>query len=320
MREKPLVLITHPLPDAWIKSLHKKFTVVIGPDNETGISPSLAWCFPEVEAILCLLCDRVGRETLQSMPRLKIVANLAAGIDNIDIEYCVSHQIQVGRTPDVLTEATADLTLALMLSVVRNLPEASRAARSAEWKMWHPAKWLGKDLHGLTLGIFGMGEIGKAVARRSIPFGLKVIYHNRKKYPSGALDFQATYVSFENLVKNSDILTIHAPLNEDTRNKFDAGVLRQMKADSILLNVGRGSIINKDDLFTALHDGWIRAAGLDVTDPEPLVPTHPLFSLHNCLILPHIGSATEETRAKMAQMAVLNIQAGISGKPLPYPA
>lgn len=320
MKEKPLVLITHPLPEAWIKSLHKKYTVIVGPDNETGISPSLAWCFAEVEAILCLLCDRIGREVLQEMPRLKVIANLAAGIDNIDMDYCQSHHILVGRTPGVLTNATADLTLALLLAVVRNLPEAARAARSAEWKMWHPARWLGSDLEGRTLGIYGMGEIGKAVARRALPFGVKIIYHNRKRYPANELDFPASFVSFDRLVEKSDIISIHAPLNAESKSKFNAAVFQKMKPSAILVNVGRGSIIQMNDLYAALRNGWIRAAGLDVTDPEPLLPTHPLYELPNCLILPHIGSATEETRAKMAAMAVKNIIAGIAGRPLPYPA
>jgi len=320
MNPKPLVLITHPLPQEWIEPLHQHCTVIVGPDNETGLSETLAGRFPEVEAILCLLCDRLTGDTLRLMPTLKVIANLAAGTDNIDLEYCRNHNVKVGKTPGVLTNATADLTMSLMLSVVRNLPEAAMAARIGEWKMWHPARWLGKDLAGATLGIYGMGEIGKAVAKRALGFEMKIIYHNRNEYAAGDLDFPAAYVSFDELLTESDILSIHAPLNEDSRYKFDITVLRQMKNDAIIINMGRGSIIRMDDLFTALQEGWIRAAGLDVTDPEPLPTTHPLFQLANCLILPHIGSATEETRARMAEMSMENILAGLAGKALPYPA
>ncbi len=320
MSDKPLVLITHPLPDEWVKPLNKLFTVVVGPDNEAGMSPSLAWSYPEVEAVLCLLSDRLMSDILRQMPNLKVIANMAAGTDNIDLEYCRNHKIKVGKTPGILTNATADLTLALMLAVMRNLTEAAKGARYGEWKMWHPAKWLGRDLAGATLGIYGMGEIGKAVARRAISFDMKIIYHNRKEYPVGSLKFPATYVSFEDLITQSDILSLHAPLNEDSRYKFDEKILRQMKPHAILINMGRGSIIRMEDLVTALQEGWIRGAGLDVTDPEPLPPGHPLYKLPNCLILPHIGSATEETRSKMAEMAVDNIQAGMAGKSLPFPA
>lgn len=210
--------------------------------------------------------------------------------------------------------------MSLLLSVVRKLPEAAMAARSGEWKMWHPARWLGRDLTGATLGVYGMGEIGRAVARRAIGFGMEIIYHNRREYAAGKLDFPAAYISFQELITQSDILSIHAPLNEDSRYKFDQSVFRQMKKEAIIINMGRGSIIRMDDLYTALTEGWIRAAGLDVTDPEPFPPDHPLFKLSNCLILPHIGSATEETRARMAEMSTKNILAGLAGKSLPYPA
>ncbi len=320
MADKPLVLITHPLPDDWVKPLNKLFTVIVGPDNETGISPSLAWSFSEVEAVFSLLSDKLTIDILRQMPNLKVIANMAAGTDNIDLAYCQSHKIKVGKTPGVLTNSTADLTFALMLAVMRNVSEAAKAARLGEWKMWHPAKWLGKDLAGTTLGIYGMGEIGKAVARRALGFDMKVIYHNRNEYQKGSLGIQASYVNFEELVAQSDVLTIHVPLNEDTRYKFNAKVLHKMKSQAILINMGRGSIVRMEDLVTALQEGWIRGAGLDVTDPEPLPPTHPLYKLSNCLILPHIGSATEETRSRMAEMAIENIQAGMAGKPLPFPA
>jgi glyoxylate reductase len=268
----------------------------------------------EAEGILSLLFDKVNKEILSNSPVLRVVSNMAVGVDNIDVASCSLRKIPVGNTPDVLTDATADLTMALLLSASRRLPEAAADARNGLWKLWAPSGWLGADLRDATLGIIGMGKIGKAVAERAVGFGLKIVYSDNQQQATAI----GTYVSLKELLATSDFVSIHAPLNKSTRGLINAKVLKTMKKNAILVNAARGPIVDMDDLATALREHWIAGAALDVTDPEPLPLENPLFDLPNCLIVPHIGSATRDTRKKMAEMACENLLAGLSGKKLPY--
>jgi glyoxylate reductase len=310
----PLTLMTHPLPPEWITSLNGRVRLVVGPADYAGIAPHLTENLEETEAILCLLTDIVDAVILSKAPRLRVVSNMAVGVDNIDLVACTNRKIPVGNTPDVLTDATADMTLALLLSASRRLPEASADARDGLWRLWAPAGWLGADLRGATLGIIGMGKIGKAVADRAYGFGLKVIYTDL--HPLKGVE--AEFVSFERLLARSDFITIHTPLNESTRGLIGENALRKMKPTAILVNAARGSIVETNALVKALREHWIAGAALDVTDPEPLPTDNPLFDMPNCLIVPHIGSATRNTRRRMAEMACENLLAGLEGNELPY--
>ncbi len=313
----PLVLVTHSLPPGWLASLEGCCRTLVGPWDATQFAPQLLEHLPEAEAIFCLLTIPVREELLARAPRLRVVSNMAVGYDNIDVAACTRRKIPVGNTPGVLTESTADLTMALLLAAARNLPQGAADAREGRWKTWSPAGWLGADLDGATLGLVGFGKIGKAVAKRAQGFGLKVIYFDRQPNPEAESSLGVSYRPFDQLLAESDFVSIHTPLTPETRGLFQAATLQKMKKTAILVNTARGPIIPMGDLAEALKAGWIAAAALDVTDPEPLPPEHPLYQLPNCLIVPHIGSATWNTRRRMAELACQNLLAGLAGERLP---
>ncbi len=314
MSEKPIVLVTHKLPASFIAPLQDHCHLIIGPEDATSLAPELEANLHQAEGLFCLLTIPVNRVLLEKAPRLRVVSNMAVGYDNIDVAECTRRGIPVGNTPGVLTESTADLTMALLLAIARNLVPASQDARQGRWKTWRPAGWLGVDLNGGTLGVIGMGKIGKAVTRRALGFGMKILYVDDIEQT----EVPAQRVSLDELLRLSDFVSLHAPLTEQTRQLINARTLRMMKPTSYLINAARGPIVDTQALYTALKEGWIAGAALDVTDPEPLPADHPLYALPNCLIVPHIGSATWATRQKMAELACQNLLAGLQGKPLPY--
>lgn len=313
----PLVVMTHPLPPEWITSLQGRVRLLIGPAEPPGFAPQLLEQLNEAEGIVSMLTDKVDEAVLARAPRLRVVSNYAVGIDNIDVAACTSRTIPVGNTPGVLTDATADLTMALLLSAARGLPAAAMDARNGLWRTWTPTGWLGADLRGATLGIVGLGKIGTAVAERAKGFGLKVVYYK----PNRAWDVESalgvTYVPLDKLLRESDIVSLHCPLTPETRGLMDETTLNKMKRTAILVNTARGPVVVTDALVRALREGWIAGAALDVTDPEPLPTGHPLYDLPNCLVIPHIGSATHGTRRRMAEMACENLIAGLEGRALP---
>jgi lactate dehydrogenase-like 2-hydroxyacid dehydrogenase len=315
----PLVLLAHPLPPEWISSLQGRVRLLVGPAEPPGFAPHLVEQLGEAEGILCLLADRVDRELLDAAPRLRVISNMAVGFDNIDIPACSSRGIPVGNTPGVLTDATADLTMALLLSAARILPKAAMDARDGLWQTWSPTGWLGADLRGATLGIVGMGKIGKAVSERARGFGLKLIYTDSKRLTEVESNLGAEYRSMNDLLRESDFVSLHCPLTTQTRGLIDESALKKMKPSANLINTARGPIVVHDALVRALREGWISGAALDVTDPEPLPPQDSLYDLPNCLVVPHIGSATHGTRRRMAEMACENLLAGIDGVRLPNP-
>ncbi len=310
-----MVLLSHPLPSEWIASLEGQVHLIVGPDERPGWAPNLLEALPAAEGLICLLTARVDEALLDRAPRLRVVSNMAVGVDNIDVAACTRRGIPVGNTPGVLTDATADLTLGLLLAVARWLPQSAQDARAGRWTTWSPTGWLGADLRGATLGIIGLGKIGMAVAERARGFGLRVVYWQPRPKENKV---GATYVSFEELLAASDFVSLHCPLNDSTRGLIGETALRAMKPTAILINVARGPVVQTEALVRALSQGWIAAAALDVTDPEPLPSDHPLYSLPNCLITPHIGSATYGTRRRMAEMACENLLAGLEGRPLPH--
>ena len=311
------ILLTHPLPSDWIASLEGRVNLIVGPDEKPGFASNLLEALPRAAGIISLLTARVDESILSRAPNLHVVSNMAVGVDNIDIPACMRRGIPVGNTPGAMTDATADLTMALLLAAARRLPESSRDAREGRWQTWSPTGWLGADLRGATLGIIGLGKIGRAVAERARGFGLRLVYWEPAPSPENEAQTGARYVSFEELLSTSDFVTFHCPLNESTHDLINESALRKMKPTAILVNASRGPIVNTDALVRALSEGWIASAALDVTDPEPLPPSHPLFSMPNCFIAPHIGSATHGTRKQMAEMACENLLAGLEGKRLP---
>ncbi|MBC8509955.1 MAG: D-glycerate dehydrogenase [Chloroflexi bacterium] len=314
----PLTLITHTLPDRWLEKLNEICQMEVGPPDADHLAPGLEEHLPEAEGLFSLLTIAVSEELLSKAPNLKVVSNMAVGYDNIDVAACTRRGIPVGNTPGVLTEGTADLTMALLLAAARKLPEASKDAREGRWTTWSPTGWLGADLHGATLGIVGMGEIGSAVARRAHGFGVRLVYTDNIPRPEIEVQLGATKLSLETLLWESDFVSLHVPLTDETHHLIDADALQYMKKTAILINAARGPIVDNQALHRALREGWISAAALDVTDPEPLPPTDPLYALPNCLIVPHIGSATQHTRRRMAELACDNLLAGLRGERLPH--
>jgi glyoxylate reductase len=262
---------------------------------------------PELEGLLSLLTDPVDAGLIGAAPRLRAISNYAVGVDNVDLEAAAARGIPVGNTPDVLTESTADLALALMLGIARRLAEGEAFVRAGEWATWEPDLMLGRDLHGATVGIVGYGRIGRAVGRRLEGFGCEVLTHTR----SGG-------VSLGELLERSDFVTLHCPLTPETRGLIDADALRRMKPTAYLVNTARGPVVDTDALGAALRAGELAGAALDVTDPEPLPGDHPLLGAPNLLVVPHIASATHATRGRMAAIAVDNLLAGLAGKPMPH--
>ena len=259
--------------------------------------------------LLCLLTDKVDRTLLDACPELRAVSNYAVGSDNVDVAAATERGIPVGVTPDVLTETTADFAFGLMIAAARHIVWGELSVREGDWLTWEPGGWLGRDVHGTTLGIIGLGRIGKAVARRAEGFDMRVLHTSRS---SG--------VPLDELLSESDFVSIHAPLTPDTRGLIGERELQAMKDTSVLVNTSRGPIIDSAALQRALEQRWIEAAALDVTDPEPLPNDHPLLSAPNLLVVPHIASATHRTRERMADMAVDNLLAALAGEPMPHSA
>ena len=314
----PLVLVTHTLPAGWLDSLKNSCRTLTGPQNATVLSPQLAEHLADADGLFALLTIRVDQALLDQAPRIHVISNMAVGVDNIDLEACTRRGIPVGNTPDVLTDGTADLTMAILLAAARRLVAASTDARQGRWQTWSPTGWLGADLHGATLGIVGMGKIGQAVAERAHGFGLRLVYSDPNPRPAVEKRLGAIRLSLPELLRQSDFISLHTPLTAETRGLIDTAALRSMKPNAILVNTSRGPVVDTQALVQALQEGWIAGAALDVTDPEPLPPYHPLYSLPNCLIVPHIGSATWNTRRRMAELACENLLAGLKGERLPY--
>jgi glyoxylate reductase len=303
----PTIATTFPLPDAALALLAEAGTVA-GPEGWRD-------ALPEAEALLCLLTDRVDAALLDGAPRLRIVANAVVGYEHVDLAACRARGIVVTNTPDVLTEATADLAWALILSTVRRTPQAERSLRAGGFGGWGFWDYLGGDLAGATLGIFGMGRIGRAVARRAGAFGMRVIYHGRSRLSvddESALG--ARWVDRAELLRTSDVLSLHAPLTPETRHFIDRNALREMRRGAYLVNTARGALVDEAALVDALRDGHLAGAGLDVYEREPVI--HPgLLELDNVVLLPHVGSATRDTRTRMAMLAARNAHAVLLGRP-----
>jgi lactate dehydrogenase-like 2-hydroxyacid dehydrogenase len=314
----PLVLVSHTLPEGWLETLKGRCQLISGPKDADYLSSELRAYISQADGLFTLLTIKIDEDLLSQAANIKVVSNMAVGFDNIDVAACTKRGIPVGNTPGVLTEGTADLTMAIMLAAARRLFEANQDARSGKWETWSPTGWLGEDLNGATLGIVGMGQIGSAVAERARGFGMDIIFSDPDPNKVPTDKFRAKHVSFDQLLQESDFISLHIPLTPHTRHMINEDELKMMKPTALLINTSRGPIINQDALIKGLRDEWIAGAALDVTDPEPLPPEHPLFNLPNCLIVPHIGSATWNTRRNMAERACVNLLAGLEDQRLPY--
>jgi lactate dehydrogenase-like 2-hydroxyacid dehydrogenase len=262
---------------------------------------------------LSMLSDTIDARLLDTAPGLEVISQMSVGVDNIDVAACRDHGVTVGHTPDVLTETTADTAFALMAAAVRRLPEAEAIVEAGEWGPWDPWHFLSSDLHGSTIGIVGMGRIGTAIARRARGFEMQVLFTS----PTPKQVPDATQVEIDELLRRSDVVVIAAPLNEETRGMIGAPQFALMKETAFLVNIARGPLVDTAALVEALAEGSIGGAALDVTDPEPLPPDHPLLDFPNCLVVPHIGSATVPARRAMARLAVANLVAFLDGEPMP---
>lgn len=318
METRPLVFVTRRIPEEGLTLVRQACEVRLWEGELPPPKDVLLREVPACDGLLCLLTDPIDAEVIAAGTRLRVISQMAVGVDNIDLEAATARGIPVGHTPGVLTEATADFTFALLMAAARRIPEGVDYVRAGKWRTWEPMGLLGVDVWGATLGIVGMGRIGTAVARRARGFAMRVLYYDPNRRPELEAELGVEYAELDDLLAQADFVTLHCPLTPQTRHLINEAALRRMKPTAILINAARGPVVDTDALLRALSEGWIRAAALDVTDPEPLPPDHPLLSLPNCIVVPHIASATVSTRNRMARMAAENLLAGLRGERLPY--
>jgi len=305
--------VTRELPGPALDRLRSRHEVEVWPERLPPAPAELASRAAPAEGLLTTLNDRVDAALIEHCAGLRVISNYAVGHDNIDLAAAAARRIAVGNTPDVLTEATADLTFALLLAAARKLPEAIASVREGDWLTWEPSRYLGQAVGGATLGIVGLGRIGNAVAQRALGFGMTVLYTGGGPGPDSI-----SRVPLDRLLAEADFVSLHCPLTRATRRLIDADALARMRSNAILINTSRGPIVDPDALRVALVEGQIAGAALDVTDPEPLPADDPLLSAPGLIVVPHIGSATRAAREQMAELAVENLLAGLDGRPLPH--
>ena len=300
------VFVTQALPGGGLDRLAAEHDVEVWPQPAPVPREELLSRAPRLDGLLSMLTDHVDAELIAAAPRLRAISNYAVGVDNVDLDAAAARGIPVGNTPDVLTDSTADLAVALMLAAARRVVEGDAFVRRGEWQTWEPELLLGWDLHGATVGIVGFGRIGRVVARRLEGFDCEILHTGR----SGGL-------ALRELLERSDFVTLHTPLTPETRGLIGGEELGRMKPHAYLVNTARGPVVDTAALVDALHAREIAGAALDVTDPEPLPGDHPLLGAPNLTVLPHLGSATYATRERMADVAVDNLLAGLAGEPMP---
>ena len=321
MSDLPKVFVARRIPDDGLGPVLAACDARVWPDELPPPRAELLDAVRGCDGVLTLLTDRVDDEFLDAAgPGLKVVSNYAVGFDNIDVPAVTRRGIPAGNTPGVLTDTTADLAFALLMAAARRLPEGDRYVRAGRWRTWGPLLLLGPDVHGATIGIVGFGRIGQAVARRAMGFGMTIVYHDVQRAAADVeTAYGAEFLPLEELLARSDFVSLHVNLTDQTRGMINAEKLGWMKPTAVLVNTSRGPVVDHAALADALRAGTIFAAGLDVTDPEPIPADHPLVGLDNCLVVPHIASASRATRAKMAEMAAANLLAGLRGERLPTP-
>lgn len=313
------VYITRMIPEAGLHVLRQAGVETIQYTGKSNIEKEeLIQSCRQADALLSVGPNKLDAAFLQACGHLKGIALMSAGYDQVDLQAATDNNIPVSNTPDVLSNATADVAFLLMLAVSRNAFYMHKTIGKKEWSFFEPTANLGIELYGKTLGILGLGRIGMSLAQKcTAAYNMQLIYHNRNRNTNAERTFGARYVSFEQLLQQSDVLSVHANLTADTRNMFNKTAFDQMKPSAIFINTARGALHNEQDLTEALVNRKIWGAGLDVTNPEPMLSDNPLLQMRNVCVLPHIGSATQETRSKMAVVAANNIVAALQGRPMP---
>lgn len=313
---KKKVFLTRTLHDFALNQLKKRYQIEIHSGKIPIPQSKLRSKIKEIDGLICFPYDMIDKETIDLAKRLKVISTFSVGFDHIDTKYAKKKKIRVGYTPEVLTDATADLAFSLLLDISRRISEGDRIIRKGEWKKIYGAfDYVGMDLQGKTIGILGLGRIGGTLAKRAKAFDMKIIYHNRKRVSkTREKSLNAKYVSFEKLITQSDFISIHVPHTKETDQLFNMKIFRKMKKTSFLINTSRGKVVNEKELATALKKKIISGAGLDVFETEPIKKNHPLVKLQNVILTPHIGSSTKETRIKMAEITIKNLNLGMDRK------
>jgi len=314
---KPKVFVTRLIPDEGLAMIRELTEMQVWEDESPPPRDVLLKQVREIDGLVSLLTDKIDGELMDSNPRLKVVSNYAVGFDNIDVPAATARGIPIGNTPGVLTDTTADLAFTLLMASARRIQESIDYVRAGKWKTWGPKLLTGLDVHGATLGIVGFGRIGRGMAKRASGFGMRVLYNDVSRHADLEPSLGVTYADMDTLLRESDFVSIHTDLNASTRHLMNATAFAKMKRTAYLINTARGPIVDPQALYDALKSGKIAGAALDVTEPEPISLDSPLLTLPNCLIVPHIASASVATRAKMAQMAAANVVAGVRGDKLP---
>ncbi len=316
---RPRVFVARAIPQVALDLLAAACDLDVWPDRLPPPADELRKRVAGCAGLVSILTDKVDAALLDAARGLKVVSNFAVGVNNVDLPACTARKIPVGNTPGVLTDATADIAVTLLLAAARRLGESSTDAKEGRWITWEPTGWLGCDLVGRTLGIVGMGRIGFATAKRlHHGWGMKVLYTARSPKPDADEQLKAERVELNELLERSDFVSVHADLNPTTKGMFSTEQFAKMKRTAVFVNTARGPHVDQVALAQALRTGVIFAAGIDVTDPEPLPPSHELYSLPNCVIAPHIASATTDTRNAMARLCAANLLAGVTGERLPH--
>ena len=314
---RPRVFVTRQFFPEALEVLTGAADTEVWPDDEPPTPEQLLQKAGEADGILTNIMDRIDADVFQAAHRLKVVSQLGVGVDNIDMAEATRRGVLVGNTPGVLAKATADIAFGLLMSAARRISEGDRWLRAGNWKMqYHPMVWLGAEIHGATLGIVGMGQIGVEMAKRARGFDMRVIYYSRTRKLELESELGMEYFEPSDLLSTTDFVTLHIPLTQETRHFIGERELRLMKPTAILINAARGAVVDSRALYTALKEGWISGAALDVTDPEPILPDDPLLTLDNLVITPHIGSASIDSRRRTCLLAARNVVAGIQGRRL----
>ncbi len=309
-----MILVTRRPPGSALEMLRKVDRVAVWEGDGAMPDSELLTQVANADALYCMLTDQIDRALLDAAPRLRAISNMAVGLDNVDLVACTDRSIPVGHTPGVLTEATADLAFGLILAAARRIGEGYDFVRADAWGEWQPDLLLGADVHSATIGIVGLGRIGAAVARRAAGFGMSIVYTGPSSKPEVEKELGAVRRDLAGLLAVADHVVVTAPLNADTYHLINEQSFRLMKPSATFVNVARGPLVDADALVAALQTGAIASAALDVTDPEPLRADHPLAKLPNCIVTPHLGSASVRTRSAMADLAARNLLLAIRGE------
>ena len=314
---RPRVFVTRLMNRDALEAIAAETEMVVWPDDSPPSPEELRVALRSEDGVLTNIMDRVDGAAVEKASGLKVVSQLAVGVDNIDVAEMTRRGIPVGNTPGVLSKATADVAFALRMAVARRVVESDRWVRQGNWRLaFHPNYWLGTDVSDATLGIVGMGKIGLEMAKRARGFDMRVLYHSRTRKPEDEARFGMEYVDMDRLLQESDFVSLHVPLTSETYHLIGEAELRAMKPTAILVNSARGPVVDGSALHNALKNGWIAGAGLDVTEPEPMAPEDPLLGLDSVVVTPHVGSASHGSRRAMCMLAALNLLAGVKGERL----